>query len=219
MVVGDERAPNPHESAKRSEAMVESMGWIIFALAGFSRFLRRLCAADTRGAPLAYHYHFAISADRVRYSLSFIISSNTLISCILSTMADIDQECGAATEGQPLLVSTPPKSRFIRFFIVALAVGVTGTLALTKLLHPGTNKVAQLPMTVEEKIEQTPPLTAEEAANYCAALTTQDDCSNSGSKDDSAYCYWGLCSYRVDKTPFGEEACCFDPMVLALQFS
>ena len=43
-------------------------------------------------------------------------------------MAYIDQECGGAAEEQPLLVSTPPKSRFLRLFIVALAIGVTDRL-------------------------------------------------------------------------------------------
>ncbi len=93
-------------------------------------------------------------------------------------MADIDQECGAATEGQPLLVSTPPKSRFIRFFIVALAVGVTGTLALTKkLLDPGTNIMA-LPLA---KLE-TEPIEID-----CSQINTEEACETAG---EGWVCWW-----------------------------
>ena len=112
-------------------------------------------------------------------------------------MADIDQECGAAAEEQPLLVSTPPKSRFLRFFIVALAIGVTGTLALTKLLHPGTNKVARLPNIANPLATMLP----DEVETYCASLN-KENCVRFG----FGYCQWGS---KLQLTP----ACVFKGIV------
>ena len=51
-----------------------------------------------------------------------------------------------------------------------MAIGVTGTLALTKLLHPGTNKVTQLPNIANPLATMLP----DEVETYCASLNKEN---------------------------------------------